>query len=301
MLLCHPHHRLIDQEKREEHPEDLLVAMKAAHEARIARVTAIGPELKSQILVLRTPIGDARPPSEIGAMRRAVLAAGRYPVSEEIVLEVVGAPPTERRDDFWEKSRRDLDEFYGQRVHWRLSQAEPHFSVFGLAPIPLLIAFGKLLGDKTPAHVYQRSREPAGWEWPDHGERLDYEIVAEKKLGDVHDVGLVLSVSDAVQRPDVEAVLPAGAPVYELRIAVPRRDCVRSPEDVSRFLAEWQRLLGRVRDWHQAHAPRLHLFPALPNSLAIALGRGVLQKAHSRLSIYDLNRDLGGFRFAFDL
>ena len=38
-----------------------------------------------------------------------------------------------------------------------------HLSVFALGPIPLLVELGSLLGDITPADVYQLHREPAGW------------------------------------------------------------------------------------------------------------------------------------------
>ncbi|WP_371258558.1 hypothetical protein [Bradyrhizobium sp. WSM4349] len=35
----------------------------------------------------------------------------------------------------------------------------------GLAPQPLLIQFGHLLGDIVPVTVHQRYREPATWRW----------------------------------------------------------------------------------------------------------------------------------------
>lgn len=43
MLLCDPHHTLIDKDVAN-HPEDRLVEMKRKHEERIARITAIAPE-----------------------------------------------------------------------------------------------------------------------------------------------------------------------------------------------------------------------------------------------------------------
>ena len=301
MLMCHPHHHLIDHEGLADHPEHVLLEMKREHEMRIAHATSIGPELATHVVVFRTPIGDERLSNDTGAMRRAVIAAGRYPLRDEISLDLTLVPATERRVDFWESSRRELDDFYAQQMQWRLAKSEPHLSVFALAPIPLLMAFGKLLGDKTPALVFQRFRDPPGWTWPTEAPALTFDVSAERAPGRATDVILLLSVSDTVQRPDVIHALPSGAPVYELRIAEPRRDCVRNAEDVAAFRAAWQLLLNRVRDWYQEDAPRLHIVPALPNSLAVELGRSVLQKAHSRLSIYDLNHNLGGLQYAFDL
>src|SRR5438874_10938819 len=50
-----------------------------------------------------------------------------------------------------------------------------HLSVFALAPIPLLIELGRLLGDIAPADVYQLHREPAGLPWAKTGLRICYE------------------------------------------------------------------------------------------------------------------------------
>ena len=45
--------------------------------------------------------------------------------------------------------------------------------MFALGPIPLLVKLGALLGDITPADVYQLHREPAGWCWAEDGERVE--------------------------------------------------------------------------------------------------------------------------------
>jgi hypothetical protein len=42
MLLCDPHHRVIDREAVGDHSESVLLAMKARHEARIEAVSDIG-------------------------------------------------------------------------------------------------------------------------------------------------------------------------------------------------------------------------------------------------------------------
>ena len=39
------------------------------------------------------------------------------------------------------------------------------FSVFSVAPIPLIIKLGELIGDKLPCDVYQKTRFPDTWEW----------------------------------------------------------------------------------------------------------------------------------------
>src|SRR6266542_2218514 len=51
MLMCAPHHRLIDVDDVTGHPFDRLQRMKAAHETRIERVTGIGADKQSHVLL----------------------------------------------------------------------------------------------------------------------------------------------------------------------------------------------------------------------------------------------------------
>jgi hypothetical protein len=301
MLLCADCHKRVDVDEVDAHPEEQLLAMKAEHELRIERVTGIGPDLQTQLVVFRAPIGDDRTPLERGDMRRAVIAAGRYPQPHEVTLDLALLPMCERTEEFWKSSRDQIHELFERQVQWRLAGSVPHFSVFGLAPIPLLIAFGKLLGDRVPMHVYQRHREPAGWSWPRSEAQLEFHLVEPEVTADTGDVALVLSISDSVQTSDILAAAPPGAPVYEIRVDDPRRDCVRSREDARSFATVWQRAQDVIRARYRESTPRIHLFPAIPNSIAIECGRVLLAKTHSPLLIYDHNREIGGFRFTFEL
>lgn len=301
MLLCGECHRRIDSDERDAHPEERLLAMKAEHEVRIARVTGIGPELHTQVIVFRAPIGDDRSAPEREDIRRAVISAGRYPLPQELVLDLVPLPTSEQFEHFWSNSREQLGAFFAQRVQWQRAESVPHLSVFGLAPIPLLMAFGKLLGDKVPVDVYQRHRHPPGWSWPQADAQLGFYLEEPQEPSGAPDVSVVLSISDSVQYAEVQAAAPSGAPIYEIRIDQPRRDCIRSREDVRAFANLWQRTQDLIRARHRESSPRIHLFPAIPNSIAIECGRVLLAKAHSPIRVYDYNRELGGFRFVFDL
>ena len=57
MLLCHVHHKLIDVDAVDQHPEERLLAMKAAHEQRVEIVTAIDDDRASHVLRYAANIG----------------------------------------------------------------------------------------------------------------------------------------------------------------------------------------------------------------------------------------------------
>jgi hypothetical protein len=49
-----------------------------------------------------------------------------------------------------------------------------HYSVFAMAPQPLLIKFGVLLNDLNNVKVYQKHREPSTWKWQTDSPDIEY-------------------------------------------------------------------------------------------------------------------------------
>ncbi len=62
MLLCHRHHKLIDVDAVDEHPEHRLREMKAAHEARIDIVSGITSDRASHVIRFGAQIGRHESP-----------------------------------------------------------------------------------------------------------------------------------------------------------------------------------------------------------------------------------------------
>ena len=58
----------------------------------------------------------------------------------------------------------------------------PPITVLGIAPIPLLIYLGTLIGNKREAALYQRHRDDGRWVWKSGGEIVRFEPA--KKLRD---------------------------------------------------------------------------------------------------------------------
>ena len=60
MLMCYPHHKLIDVDELANYPEQRLLDMKREHEDRIAIVAGILPDRASHVLRLLGGILDFR-------------------------------------------------------------------------------------------------------------------------------------------------------------------------------------------------------------------------------------------------
>ena len=69
---------------------------------------------------------------------------------------------------------------------------------------------------------------------------------------------------------------------------------MRRPEDLSEFKRHLRRLLDRIKATHGENTV-INVFPALPNSAAVQVGRVWMPKADLPMRIYDQNRSVGGF------
>src|SRR5205085_10870166 len=85
-----------------------------------------------------------------------------------------------------------------------------NLSVFALAPVPLLIYFGYLLGDIDHVDLYQHHRGSQNWIWKDEAEgeagKEFYQVFSpEATVDSKRKNALLLSVSNLVKRSEVEA------------------------------------------------------------------------------------------------
>lgn len=84
------------------------------------------------------------------------------------------------------------------------------------------------------------------------------------------------------------------AAIWALTADNPHNDIMRRPEDLSEFKRQLRRLLDRIKALHGEQAV-VNIFPALPNSAAVEVGRAWMPKADRPMRIFDQNTRLGGF------
>lgn len=298
MLLCFDDHRKIDVEDVAGHPVDLLNEMKARHEDRIRRLTELDDNHRTVLVLMAANIGDHKGLVDAQEARAVVLP--RYAADDEVTIDLAHLRIVDGERVAWDVGMREIEEA-ARRLQERLvREGVQHLSIFALAPIPLLMYLGCKVGDVTPGETYQRLRTPAGWRWlpPDGNEpTLSLEVFEEAQPS--QDICLVLSVSDEIDPTWVKNVAPKGTR-YEIRFPDPKPDLVRTRAQLDDFRASVRSLLLRVRRTHGANVT-LHVFPALPNSLAVEFGRVLLPKADPHMKIYDFNRASGGWSFALTL
>jgi hypothetical protein len=300
MLLCHVHHKLIDIDDVDRHPEARLLAMKAAHEQRIEIVTAIDADRASHVLRYAANIGGHESPVAHEQISTAMLP-DRYPADgrRTIDIEIRGSAQQDHEPQYWDLQRDNLNRQFAAKVRERIEAREiRHLSVFALAPQPLLIELGRLLCDIAPADVHQLHREPKGWRWPADGPAMQFRI-REPARSD-GPVALVFALSATVADDRITDVLGADAAVWAIEAEQPHNDIMKRPGDLAEFRRLARSIFNAIKSRHGERAV-INIFPAMPVSAAVEVGRVWMPKADLPLVVFDQNRTLKGFVRALEI
>lgn len=298
MLACDVHHRMIDIEQIAEHPVERLRGMKTKHEQRIELLSSLLPEKQSHVLLYGGNVGNHSPVLSLQRAAQAMLPEW-YPADQHAIeIGIKNSGVTDRNPAYWALETASLEANVSQQLKPRLAQGQiAHLSVFAVAPQPLLIKLGSLIPDITAARVYQLHREPAGWSWVEETSPVRFNVHRPDKMDGAP--ALVFSLSGTVTDERVRAVLPQ-ASIWRISIDSPHNDFVQSLRQTEDFRRCVRGVLDLIKEAH-GQSVKMHIFPAMPVSLAVEVGRVRMPKADLPMIIYDEDQNAGGFRLALEI
>ncbi|NOU58888.1 SAVED domain-containing protein [Marinifilum caeruleilacunae] len=294
MLVCDECHRLIDDKKREDEFSAIrLIQMKKDHEERIELLTGISPDKKSHIVLFGAKVGTHDTPLSYNRVREAVIP--NYFPAEYKTIDL-GMHNTLFEDDkeiFWEIQRENLNNQFSEKLKY-LEENSPHhhYSIFALAPQPLLIQLGTLLNDIYPAEVYQLHREPSTWKWLDETELIKFRLVAPDKI--TKKVALKFELSATITDDRIESVLGEDTSIWSIKIDSPSNDFLRTRNQLMEFRKLMRYAFDEIKAKHGQDTV-LNIFPSMPVATAVELGRVWMPKADMGMLIYDQNSKRKGF------
>lgn len=299
MLLCDKHHRLIDKEDVVGHPVERLRLMKRKHEERIELHSSVMEDKQSHIILYGSNIGEHSAQISWEKASQSMQPV-HYPASHRAIeLSLKNNSARDDEKSFWKNEREHLKKQYNEFIKPRLSSGEvQHFSVFALAPQPLLVELGRLISDIPGAEVYQLHREPPDWKWQGHPQNFKYVIFQPQTRH--HDVAINLSLSATIDDSRIASVLNVKHSIWKLTHENPNNDFLKSRTQLQEFRENFRVILNRIKAVHGEKAI-IHLFPAVPNSVAVDIGRVWMQKADLPIRIYEQNSKKDGFTKTFDL
>lgn len=295
MLLCPECHKLVD-DRPDEYTTDVLQKYKKAHEDRVFMLTDTKPDRHTIAVAMKARIGGRAVSVSLAEMQQAV--APRYLGPRDVVEINLLALPDQADEHYWRTGAAAITErmrdFYDRSYE---SGAVRHVSVFALGPIPLLVHLGSCLSDKVPLTLFQRHRDTEGWRWKDKGNVVRYQVRALRRGNNDGEAALVLSLSGRITLGDLPGTIAEGdIPVYE--IALKRGTPHPGFLEVEESLHEFRRVfMGAIRELVAScgAVTRLHLFPAVPAPLAVAIGRDLMPKRDPAVLVYDYDKRAGGF------
>lgn len=304
MLTCRNHAKLIDDKTREsEYPEELLLEFKREHEQRIKLLTEAKEDAKTHVLILQVPIAAQSFIIDNKAVFQAILP--KYP-AEEVPIDInLGgmAIPTSSAGFFEVAAKCIKEEVEANLRKSARGKQIRNLSIFALAPIPLLIYFGSLLGDIEQVDLYQYHRDSQDWRWkgedtPSEHAALNTKVFAnlfkleypaERPLGPDQKIALLLSISNTVKREEVEKTLGNCPLIFEIKSPNPSFDFLKSRNRLTRFGQEVRQVFEELRRRYDHHHT-VHVFAALPAPAAIELGRNI-KKDYPAFQLYEYRRE----------
>lgn len=293
MLMCDEHHRLIDKEDIQGHPVERLREMKSKHETRIEMLTSISEDKQSHVILYGANVGRQSAPLSYKKSSFA-MSPERYPAEgNAIELSLKNSTFQDHEKKYWDIEIEHLRRQYESKIGQRLAYGDiQHLSIFAIAPQPLLMEFGRLLSDIPSADVYQLHREPPNWKWQGHSQEFNY-FITEPDSYDRTPV-LNLSLSATINTDRISKVMNEPYSLWKMTIDHPNNDFMKSRLQLEMFRIEFRKLLNHIKTKHRESAV-IHLFPAVPVSIAIEIGRVRMPKADMPLIIYDQSNKAGKF------
>lgn len=298
MLLCDTHHRLVDRVEIENHPEEVLLLMKKEHEDRIDLITGIDYNLKSEIIIYKASIGNNPVMMTYDSLKEFVIPE-KYPARNAATdLSLSNSTSVDSRKTFWELQLENLDDQFKDQVLPKLRKSElSHLSLFAIAPIPLLIKLGTYLNDIQQLDVRQKRRNPDTWKF-DEDLHTDYNLLLAQEAK--KHVALKIELSASITDERIIKVLGEDVSIYSINIENPDNDFVKSRKQIIEFGEKMKEAFREIKKMHGQDVI-LNVFPAMPISLAVQLGRVWMPKADLSMRIFDQNYVSGGFSEAFKI
>lgn len=286
MLACPSCHVLIDADP-ELHSTDLLQRLHSAQLKRVA-LTAAMPNARQAIGLFfvghhhktRTNLSERQ-------LLPAMLTEGLVPADFPQRIDLPEPKSSGRDAAYWTA----IEDIVAVKVDAALRRAAsargdpPILVVAALADMPSLMALGRRLGDRMDRLLFSYTRDH-GFEWVAPDEAPPVFSISPLPIGS-GPIALVVSLSGIIPPEDVRSVLPAGR-IVVLTVPEPNVGLVRNRQTISAFRDFLQKQLSVL----EAESPEpIHMFPAMPASLAVEFGALLSMHHRHEYIVYDRGTD----------
>lgn len=284
MLLCEEHHHMIDSQP-ENFAGSVLIDRKREHECRIREATEISDKQSCRMVTFFSNIDLNENFSSEQLLKQAVRSLQMFPKQHPVID--LSKDSRTRYEPTKENMIQRSEDLETQVRIWleQIIRSEDAIAVFALAPQPLLIKLGTLINDQQNTYVFQCHRTGHKWAWGLESVPVVFQSI-QSYQNSREKIALVFDLSAEIQDQRIIDVLDKNCSIYHLSITAPNRDFVTSIGIQDAFARELRNILERIKNDNPA-AECIHIFPAMPNSLAVRMGMDFMPKADLPWVIYE--------------
>lgn len=308
MLMCHDQHKVIDDRSLwDVYDEETLKRFKRKHEEAIRRLGGLLDTSSTTVTRVVGAVGDIAVQLDRRTVARALLDRDLFPdyallgydKEVEVDLRPLGSPET--NESYWTAVQSVLNTF-GERIRRLTEAGDVHrLSVLALARIPALVALGGILGEGIDIDLYPtRRRGDEGFGWTDGVPTATFDV-REVRSGAAHgSVAVAVSISGPVDVDQVAAEVSDDVAIHEIVVTsgTPDAEVICSQASLDNFSQTWRRMLTTVESHGVEH---IDVFPAVPVTAAIAMGRLLMRGGHPPLRVFDLRHDTRRYEYALEV
>ena len=299
ILLCPTCHTLVDKPGwQQDYPEAMLAEWKRQHEA-VIRVA--GRHSHGRVAIALHYLGVIGRQVVAGSANTIPLAAlqrGLVLTEKPFELRVDASGYTPQSPEYWRHVVTEVRKQVGQLQ--MQGQGRSTIGLFGLADMPALMALGFALGHAAELYPFQWDRYAHSWLFPANDApasefRVDWPDTLDAP------VALVFSLSGTIDLDRVRSAFPGEVPaIIHMSVDLPKLDLVQCAATIDAFRIEVAGVIARL----ETLLPKtvsIHVFPAMPASLAVALGMAIKPKVSFPIQVYDAEGPNGLFHPALTL
>ena len=141
--------------------------------------------------------------------------------------------------------------------------------------------------------VYQCHRRANKWSWLENNDEIEFKFYKTLNNND-DEIALVIDLSAEVADERITAVLGDNISLFHLSIETPNRSFVTNENIQSAFVECFRKAMEELKNLKKSKGV-IHVFPVMPNSLAIKAGMDYMPKADLPLVIYEQSKASEGF------
>lgn len=283
MLLCQECHKLIDANP-DDYPAPMLHAMKIERECAVASLMEGLQQERCTVVKYLVPFGESDFTLSDSEWKRALFSR-RFAYNGLRAYDLNHSGESARDAGSIPSLAKNLETAVA-RFRGIGYESGP-IAIFALAPQPLLIKLGCLLGDEAGLIAFQRSRTEGNWSGDESVVAPSFELKTPYHFEDASEAGLILSISGIVNPKTIpNEVSDPAIPTYEITVSSPGICAADHPKAAEMFRIFATNSLYRI---HEANpkVQRLHIFPAAPASLNIAFGAAINTNVIPEYVVYE--------------